>query len=53
LGRVVRQFGLAARSVKLLVDEHEQTFSEDRRAINDEFGLSIRCPRTEGGEARR
>jgi hypothetical protein len=53
LGRVVRRFHLDRRSLKLLSDEHEQTFSEDRRAINEEFGLSMVYPRTEGGEARR
>jgi hypothetical protein len=53
LGRVVRRFRLDRRSLKLLSDGHEQTFTEDRRAINDEFGLSIGLPRTEGGEARR
>jgi hypothetical protein len=53
LGRVVRRFRLDRRSLKLLSDEHEQTFSEDCRAINEEFGLSIGCPGTEGGEARR
>jgi hypothetical protein len=52
LGRVVGRFGLAGRSVKLVMDEHEQTFSEDRRAVNDEFGLSVGRPRTEDGEAR-
>jgi hypothetical protein len=53
LGRVVRRFRLDRHSLKLLSDEHEQTFTGDRRAVNDEFGLSVGCPRTEDGEARR
>jgi hypothetical protein len=53
LGRVVRRFRLDRRSLKLLSDGHERTFSEDRRAVNDEFGLSVGCPHAEDREARR
>ena len=44
LGRVVERFDLDRRTVRLLFDEHEQTFTGDRRAVNDEFGLSVGRP---------
>jgi hypothetical protein len=49
---VIERFSLDGRTVRLLHDEHEETFTEDRRAVNAAFGLSIRHPRTEGGEER-
>jgi hypothetical protein len=52
LDRVVERFDLDRRSVKTLYDEHEQTFTEDRRAVYDELGLSAGRPRTGGGQAR-
>jgi hypothetical protein len=52
LERVGRRFGLAGRSVELFIDEHERTFSEDRRAVNHEFGLSVGRSQTGDGEVR-
>lgn len=52
LPRVVERFNLDDRSVRLLYDEHEETFTRDRRTMNAEFGLSMGRPRTEGGEDR-
>ena len=52
LERVVDRFDLDRRSIRLLFDEHEQTFTQDRRAVNAEFGLSIGPSRHEGGQAR-
>lgn len=49
---VVERFHLDARSVRPLYDEHEETFTRDRQAMNAEFGLSIGRSRTEDGEGR-
>lgn len=51
LERVVGRFNLDRREIKLLFDEHERTFTVDRRAVNAEFGLSVDGSRPEGGEA--
>ena len=51
LERVVARFDLEGRKVRLLFDEHERTFTGDRRAVNAEFGLSAGRTRPEGEEA--
>ncbi len=48
LPMVVERFNLNARTVRLLHDEHEETFIEDRRAVNAEFGLSTGRPVIDG-----
>ncbi len=47
---VVERFNLDIRSVRPLYDEHEETFTRDRQAMNAEFGLSVGRPVTEGRE---
>jgi hypothetical protein len=44
LGRVVERFGLDGRAVKPRHSEHHETDARHRRAVNAEFGLSIRKP---------
>jgi hypothetical protein len=48
--RVVEKFHLDRRSVRLLFDEHERTFTQDRRVVFAEFGLCD--PRPRGKEDR-
>ena len=50
LGLVVERFDLDRQKVRLLFDEHERTFTGDRRSVNAEFGLSVGLSRPEGGE---
>ena len=52
LGLVVERFDLDRRKVRLLFDEHERTFTGDRRAVNAEFGLSVGRTRPEGEAPR-
>lgn len=52
LPRVLDRFNLNDRGVKLLYDEHEETFTKDRRVVNAEFGLSIAGSGSEGGQDR-
>ena len=50
LGRVIERFGLDRRSLRLLHDEHERTFTQDRRVVFAEFGLPTDESRPGGGE---
>lgn len=52
-GRVAGRFGLDRRSLRLLLDEHERTFTQDRRAVSEELGIPIGPPGPEGTEAPR
>lgn len=52
LERVVERFRLDGRPVEFQISEHHETVPKHRRAVNDEFGLSIGRPRTEDGEGR-
>jgi hypothetical protein len=51
--RVLTRFRLAHRSVRLLYDEHERTFTQHRTTVFDEFGLPEFSAHRRVGERRR
>jgi hypothetical protein len=52
LAMVVERFDLDRRSLKILLDEHEQTFADDRRAVHAALGLPEGCSLPGGGADR-
>lgn len=52
LPMVAERFNLDVRAIEIQFSEHHETVTEHRRAVNDEFGLSIDRPRTDAEEDR-